>query len=287
LNTQRADVALVQLGLVHSRAAATEAIKSGRVNCNGKPITKPSHLVPPDAELTVSPLVPNPLSSPAPPLPSFCAEPPHSSFCAEHSAVAESHPKQTTPLVSRAGGKLEAALAELRGLGNELYIENKNCLDIGASTGGFTQVLLNHGAAQVIALDVGHGQLRPEVRQNPNVTVMERVNARYLAAADLQFRPEFITCDVSFISCTMLFEPIRAVAAPGAQVLLLIKPQFEVGKGKLGKGGIVRDQKLIAQTLQNVTEKAEKSGINVAKVIPSAVVGQGGNQEYFLFGKVR
>ena len=241
----RLDVELVSRGLARSRAEASSLIKAGQVLVDGKSAQKPSQLVSDTAILQV---------------------------------------KDAEQLASRAGGKLALAVAELRAAGFEVEIAGQNCLDIGASTGGFTQVLLENGAASVVALDVGHGQLRPEIRDNPHVIVKERVNARYLTAEQLPFQPQFITADVSFISLTMLFPAIRAVAAPGAQVLLLVKPQFEVGKGKLGKGGVVRDQQLIRHVLDDVAASAHQNGIQVTKVMHSQVVGTNGNQEYFLFG---
>ena len=260
--SERLDAALVSRGLARSRATASAVIKAGAVTIDGKVAMKPSQIVTDSSRLIVT----APRGDSAPPL----RDPQNDGW----------------GMASRAGGKLEAAITELRSQNFTVNVAGKNCLDIGASTGGFTGVLLQNGAAKVIALDVGHGQLREELRTNPKVTVMERVNARYLTAEQLPYPPQFITCDVSFISLTMMFEPIRAVAEPGAQVLLLIKPQFEVGKGNLGKGGIVRDEKLIANAIETVKKEAANFGILVAKVIPSAVPGTNGNQEYFLFGAV-
>ena len=245
---ERVDIFLVRIGLARSRALANDLVRSGRVVVNGKTITKPSELVAPDAKIAINALLGD------------------------------------SNVASRAGGKLAGAIDDLRSQGVEINIEGKDCLDIGASTGGFTKVLLENGAARVIALDVGHGQLRPELRENPKVTMLEGVNARYLTNEQLPFEPQFITCDVSFISLTMVFPAIKEVAQSGAQVLLLIKPQFEVGKGNLGKGGIVRDEKLIAQAIENVKTKADENGFSKIKVIPSKFTGTGGNQEYFLFG---
>jgi len=248
--TERLDVALVQRGLARSRAIATELVKSGRVAVNSHKSGKPSQLVSDDADI----------------------------------AVTDNEQDSSQPQVSRAGEKLKLAIAQLRAHGFDIDLRGKECLDIGASTGGFTQVLLEQGAAQVIALDVGHGQLVPELRDDPQVIVLEGMNARYLTVQQLPYRPNFITCDVSFISLRLMFAPIRAVAAVGAQVLLLIKPQFEVGKGKLGKGGIVRDPALISGAIAEVREAATASGIEISTIIPSPVAGAGGNQEYFLFG---
>jgi len=244
---ERLDVALVQRNLARSRAAASDLVKAGLVQVDGQVITKPSFPVATAAEIAVNPEV-----------------------------------NQTVP--SRAGNKLALAIQELRGQGFNVDIANRDCLDIGASTGGFTQVLLVNDANRVIALDVGHGQLVPALRQNPKVSVIEQVNARYLTPEQLPFRPQFITCDVSFISLKYIFPAIQRVAEPATQTLLLIKPQFEVGRGKLGKGGIVRDETLITSVLTEITTAAQANGIVTKAVIPSQVPGSGGNQEYFLFG---
>jgi len=251
----RADVALVQQGLARSRAAASDLIKAGAVWTAGRAVTKPSQLVSEAQSLTVA--------------------------RANRGDIPAGQ-----EVVSRAGSKLQLAISDLRTKGYPVAVSGKFCLDIGASTGGFTQVLLENGAARVVALDVGHGQLRPELRSNPKVTALERVNARFLTTAQLPYRPQFITCDVSFISLKLMFPPILDVAAPGAQLLLLVKPQFEVGKGNLGKGGIVRDPAKADAALADVVAAARAAGIQVLEVSPSQVAGMGGNQEFFLFGAV-
>src|SRR6185437_10941351 len=150
------------------------------------------------------------------------------------------------PYVSRAGHKLATALdafgVDPAGL---------DCLDLGASTGGFTDVLLQRGAARVIALDVGHGQLHPRVRNDPRVTVLERVNAR--ALADLPFAPQLVTCDVSFISVRIALPPALALAAPGWRALALVKPQFEAGRAEAPKG-VVRDAEVHKRVVREVAE---------------------------------
>lgn len=136
------------------------------------------------------------------------------------------------------------------------------CLDIGASTGGFCDVLLRRGAAQVIALDVGHGQLDSRIARDPRVIEMSGVNIRDVTAANLPYRPDMIVSDVSFISLTYVIPVIARIAAPGASVVLLVKPQFEVGKGNLGKGGIVEDRHLRDQALETVVDCANQHGLD-------------------------
>ena len=144
--------------------------------------------------------------------------------------VVESRPRY----VSRGGEKLAHALDELG-----VDVAGRDCLDVGASTGGFTDVLLQRGAARVIALDVGYGQLHARLRGDPRVTVLERTNARELES--LPFAPDLVTCDVSFISVRTALPPALALARPGWEALVLVKPQFEAGREEVGKGGVVRD----------------------------------------------
>jgi len=177
--------------------------------------------------------------------------------------------------VSRGGEKLAHALEvfgiDLRGL---------DCLDLGASTGGFTDVLLQGGAARVIALDVGYGQLHPRLRDDSRVTVMERVNARGLR--DLPFAPELVTCDVSFISARTVLAPALALAAPGWTALVLVKPQFEAGRAEVGKGGVVRDPEIHRRVLRGTAEAALAWGGEVLGVVDSGLPGPKGNHEFFL-----
>ena len=177
--------------------------------------------------------------------------------------------------VSRGGEKLAHALevfgVDVRGL---------DCLDLGASTGGFTDVLLQGGAARVIALDVGYGQLHPRLRDDSRVTVMERVNARGLR--DLPFAPELVTCDVSFISARTVLAPALALAAPGWTALVLVKPQFEAGRAEVGKGGVVRDPEIHRRVLRGTAEAALAWGGEVLGVVDSGLPGPKGNHEFFL-----
>jgi 23S rRNA (cytidine1920-2'-O)/16S rRNA (cytidine1409-2'-O)-methyltransferase len=155
----------------------------------------------------------------------------------------------------------------------------RDCLDVGASTGGFTDVLLQRGAARVIALDVGHGQLHPRVREDPRVTVLERVNVRGLR--ELPFAPELVTCDVSFISVRTALPPAVALAEPGWEAVVLVKPQFEAGRAEARKG-VVRDPEIWRRVLLEVAGAAPGWGATVAGVVDSGLPGPKGNREFFL-----
>jgi 23S rRNA (cytidine1920-2'-O)/16S rRNA (cytidine1409-2'-O)-methyltransferase len=179
------------------------------------------------------------------------------------------------PYVSRGGHKLANALDALG-----IDPAGRDALDVGASTGGFTDVLLQRGAARVIALDVGYGQLHPKLRGDPRVTVLERTNARELT--ELPFPPELVTCDVSFISVRKALPPALALAAPGWEALVLVKPQFEAGRGEVGKGGVVRDPEVQRRVLREVAEAAEAWGGETAAVVDSGLPGPKGNRELFL-----
>ena len=178
------------------------------------------------------------------------------------------------PYVSRGGEKLAHALDELG-----LDPTGRDCLDVGASTGGFTDVLLQRGAARVIALDVGRGQLHPRLRADPRVTVLERTNARELR--ELPFAPELITCDVSFISLRKALPPALALAAPGWQALVLVKPQFEAGRGETQRG-VVRDPEVWRRVLRETAEAALGWQARVVGVVDSGLPGPKGNREFFL-----
>ncbi len=179
--------------------------------------------------------------------------------------------------VSRSARKLASALEEF-----QVQVQGVDALDVGASTGGFTQVLLEAGAARVIALDVGKGQLDWSLRTDPRVTVLERVNARHLAAEDLPYRPSLITMDVSFISIEKILPALVPILAPGGRIVSLIKPQFEVGKGKVGKGGIVRDPDLHREVLERITGFAGKNRWGILGLGLSSIRGAEGNVEFFI-----
>jgi len=178
--------------------------------------------------------------------------------------------------VSRGGEKLAGALEDLG-----VDPTGLRCLDVGASTGGFSDALLQAGARSVVALDVGYGQLAERLRQDPRVHVMERCNARELTAGALPEPPDLVTVDVSFISTRLLLGPIRE-AAPGARLLVMVKPQFEVGRGQVGKGGVVRDDALRQAAASGVAEAAEALGYRELRRVDSRLPGPKGNVEIFL-----
>jgi 23S rRNA (cytidine1920-2'-O)/16S rRNA (cytidine1409-2'-O)-methyltransferase len=180
--------------------------------------------------------------------------------------------------VSRGGIKLANALAEL-----PVEVEGRLCLDVGASTGGFTDCLLQRGAQLVLAVDVGYGQLDWRLREDSRVLVMERLNARSLGDSSLPFRPQLITVDVSFISLAMLLPPIVASAAPEFDLLGLVKPQFELGKEKVGKGGVVRKAGDRRDAIRQVAEAAHGEGLVVRGLASSGLPGPKGNRETFVW----
>ena len=178
--------------------------------------------------------------------------------------------------VSRGGVKLANALAAL-----ELDVKGRRCLDVGASTGGFTDCLLQHGAAEVIALDVAYGELSWQLREDPRVTVLERTNARSLDPAELPFAPDLITADVSFISLAKVLPAVLACAAPRFDALVLVKPQFEVGRERIGKGGVVRDPEARREALVTVARGATGLGAGFHGFASSGLPGPKGNLETF------
>lgn len=184
------------------------------------------------------------------------------------------------PYVGRGGVKLEKALEHFG-----IDPRGKVCLDVGASTGGFTDCLLQRGAVRVYTLDSGSHQLHERLRADPRVIVRENFNARFLKASDLPEAIQLVVADVSFISLKLLIPPlIEALPGPW-DVLLLVKPQFEAGKGQVGKGGIVRDEALRLRIVQDLAGFAEGAGLELVGTVPAAIPGDKGNQEYFLAAK--
>lgn len=243
-STHRLDVELVRRGVEHTRTKAQRLIESGAVSVEGHVETKASRKVSSTTRVDVMP--------------------------------------QGHEYVSRGAYKLLGALEEFtpHGLASP---RGRQCLDIGASTGGFTQVLLEHGAAHVVALDVGHGQLAESILNDERVTVMNGTNIRTVTPTDLPYAPTYIVSDVSFISLTYVLPVIAQVAAPLAEIVVLVKPQFEVGRTNLGKDGIVTDPDLRAQSLQKVTDCAQECGLNVMGSALSPLEGTHGNVEYLLW----
>ena len=181
---------------------------------------------------------------------------------------------------SRGAYKLIAALEHFG-----ISVEGKLAMDVGASTGGFTDVLLRRGAKGVIAMDVGYGQLALKLREDPRVTVLDRMNIRLASPTDLPYAPELVTIDTSFISLRLVIPAVLALVASRAELIPLIKPQFEVGKGKVGKGGVVKDEKLRREAVAGIVEFAEKIGLAVTGTLESPIEGAAGNREYLALMK--
>ena len=179
--------------------------------------------------------------------------------------------------VSRGGLKLERALREFG-----VEVRGKTALDIGASTGGFTDCLLRFGASKVYAFDVGRGQLDWNLRNDARVVVGERMNCRYLRPEDVGEKVDLVTIDVSFISLTMMIKPALSVMAENGTLITLVKPQFEVGKGQVGKGGIVRDEEKLKEVNAKITSHIRELGLEVKAMIESPIKGAGGNREFLV-----
>lgn len=183
----------------------------------------------------------------------------------------------TLKYVSRGGLKLEKAMANF-----DVSIEGKICMDVGASTGGFTDCMLQNGAVKVYSVDVGHGQLAWKLRQDERVVCMEKTNIRYVTNEDIPDLIDFSSIDVSFISLTKVLVPVRNLLTDNGQVVCLIKPQFEAGREKVGKKGVVRDKKVHIEVIEMVVEFAKSIGFNVLNLDFSPIKGPEGNIEYLL-----
>jgi 23S rRNA (cytidine1920-2'-O)/16S rRNA (cytidine1409-2'-O)-methyltransferase len=240
----RLDAELVRRGLARSRDQAADLIAAGRVAVAGQLAAKPASQVAVDAAITVEQASDGP------------------------------------DYVSRGGHKLAGALAVFGADG--LVVAGKRCMDAGASTGGFTDVLLRAGAAHVVAVDVGYGQLAWSLQRDERVTVLDRVNVRNLTPEQVAPPPDLVVADLSFISLTVVLPALAACAAGHADFLLMVKPQFEVGKEKAGSG-VVRDPELRAAAVAKVAEAAAGVGLGVAGITASPLPGPSGNVEYFLW----
>ena len=238
----RLDKLLLARGSYASRARAADAIRRGAVRVDGQVVRKPGALVAPGADIALT--------------------------------------DAAAGLVSRAGLKLLAAIEAEPAL--KRAIAGAVCADIGASTGGFTQVLLRHGARRVFAVDVGHGQLHESLRADARVVALEGVNARDLGARHLPEAPQVVVADVSFISLKKVLPAVLALAAPGAWLAALVKPQFEAGPQHVGGGGIVRDEGVRRRVLEDIRAWVEERGWRVAQVLESPIEGADGNREYLL-----
>lgn len=181
--------------------------------------------------------------------------------------------------VSRGGEKLEGAFEAFG-----FSVEGLDCLDVGASTGGFTDCLLQHGARHVVALDVGHGQIHPRLVADGRVTSREGFNARFLKTEDLPYRPAFAVTDVSFISLTLILPPMAEVLAPGGGIVALIKPQFEAGREQVDHGGVVRDEAVREAVVEKIRRfGTEQLGLRCEGIVPSPLRGPAGNVEYLSY----
>jgi 23S rRNA (cytidine1920-2'-O)/16S rRNA (cytidine1409-2'-O)-methyltransferase len=182
--------------------------------------------------------------------------------------------------VSRGGDKLDAAIVRFG-----IEVAGRRCLDAGASTGGFTDRLLQGGAAGVVAIDVGYGQLDWRLRRDPRITVMERTNVRHLVAGSVDPPPGLVVADLSFISLRLVIDALAGVAAPGAEFVFLVKPQFEAGPEAVGRGGVVRDPLTWRSVVDGVLAAARAAGIGPAGLMASPVRGPAGNVEFLLYGR--
>lgn len=242
---QRLDAELVRRGLARSRAQAGELVAAGRVMVAGRPAAKAATQV----------------------------------DLAESIRVQDD--EGIPQYASRGGHKLAGALEVLAGRG--LRVQGRRCLDAGASTGGFTDVLLRRGADCVVAVDVGYGQLVWRLQQHPRVRVLDRTNVRTLTPEQVAPAPDLVVGDLSFISLTLVLPALVACCARPADLLLMVKPQFEVGRERLGSGGVVRDPALHGQAVRTVASAGRKAGLEVLDVVASPLPGPSGNVEYFLW----
>ena len=183
----------------------------------------------------------------------------------------------TLKYVSRGGLKLEKAMSHF-----DLTLAGKVCMDVGASTGGFTDCMLQNGAVKVYSIDVGHGQLDWKLRNDARVVCMERTNIRYVVPEDIGESPEFVSIDVSFISLTKVLGPVRQLLADGGEIVCLIKPQFEAGREKVGKKGVVRDPAVHLEVIESVMQYASSIGFEILHLEFSPIKGPEGNIEYLL-----
>ena len=242
----RVDLLLVERGLVPSRERARALILAGRVLVSEQKVDKAGATVPADAPVRLL--------------------------------------GEEQPYVSRGGFKLVAALAHW-----SIAVQGRACLDVGASTGGFTDCLLQHGAAHVTAVDTGFGQIAMKLRNDPRVRLLERTNARLLEPKSLAGQGTLaltlLVMDVSFISATLLLEPVFAAASCLAEAVILVKPQFEAGRGHVGKGGIVRDPDAHQLAIDKVADCVRSLGWEVVETIPSPITGAEGNREFLLYAR--
>ena len=241
----RLDAELVRRGLARSRDHAAELIAGGRVSVSGAVAGKPATAVTTDVAIVVR------------------------------------EDPDKPDYVSRGGHKLAGALAVFEPAG--LVVAGRRCLDAGASTGGFTDVLLRRGAREVLAVDVGYGQLAWQLQSDERVRVHDRTNIRELTLETIGAPVDLVVGDLSFISLALVLEPLVAVTAAGGDLALMVKPQFEVGKGRVGKGGVVRESGLREEAVRSVADAAAARGWGARGVTVSPLPGPSGNVEFFLW----
>ena len=243
---ERIDKLLVERGLAESRTKAQAMVMAGVVLVDEQRVEKPSQQIDPGSTIRI-----------------------------------KGGDDPTSRYVGRGGLKLEAALREF-----QIDVAGWTCLDVGASTGGFTDCLLQHGAAHVVAIDVGHNQIDWRLRNDARVEVREGVNARYLQPEDFETKFDLAVMDVSFISATKVIPAIVPLLREGGAIVTLIKPQFEVGRGEVGGGGVVRDAAKRARVVEEVNDAARALGLAVVNVMESPLPGAEGNVEYLALYEV-
>lgn len=239
---ERLDILVVKNGLAPSREKAKAIIMAGEVLVNGQREDKAGMTFPDDAEIAL-----------------------------------KKSSRDLFPFVSRGGLKLDKAVKTFH-----LDLKDRVCMDVGASTGGFTDCMLQNGAAHVYSVDVGRGQLDWKLREDPRVTVMEKTNIRYVTPEDIGERPSFVSIDVSFISLKTVLPPVRELMTEEGELVCLIKPQFEAGRDKVGKKGVVRDPKVHAAVIREVTDFAAAIGLIPEDLSFSPIKGPEGNIEYLM-----
>lgn len=239
---RRLDLEMVRRGLAGTQGEAADAILAGRILVDGRPALKPSGLVAPSDQVTMT--------------------------------------DESRRYVSRGGEKLETALARF-----QVNAERRRCLDAGASTGGFTDALLAHGAEHVVAVDVGYGQLAWSLRTDPRVTVIERRNVRHIQRDDVPYPPDLVVADLSFISLTRVLDALSEVAAPDADFILLVKPQFEASREFVESGGVVSDPEGWRTSIATVERACRTADLGPVGVMASPVLGPAGNVEFFVHAR--
>lgn len=238
MGRKRADIYLVESGLVESREQAQRLIAARKVYVDARPVEKPSSLVDEGGHITIEP---------------------------------------DDSYVSRGGLKLEKALQEFA-----IDVNGKLAIDVGSSTGGFTDCLLRNGAKHVVAIDVGYGQLAWTLREDPRVTVLERTNIRHVKPGDISYLADLITIDVSFISIQKIMSSVEALLAPGGSIVALVKPQFEAGRERVGKKGVVKDAAVHKDVLSETWDCFEGHGLGIKGLSFSPIKGPEGNLEFLI-----